>query len=93
MLALIAIFVFPFIRMADPPYSIHSNRWEISCKPKHRGVAPRFTRVSAVKYTPKPHLLSKTMLLAQAVPGALLLTASVFQIGEYVSLPQRYFRD
>lgn len=63
--------------MADSLYSIHSNRWEILCKPKHRSVAPRSTRVSAAKYTQKPYLLSKMMLLAQTAPGTLLLTASV----------------
>lgn len=75
--ALVANSVFPLVRMADPAYSLHSNRWEISCKPKHRHVASRFTRVSAAKYTHKPRLLSKMMLLAQTAPGILLLTASV----------------
>lgn len=75
--ALIAISMIPLVCMADPPYSIHSNRWEIPCKPKCRHVASRFTRMSAAKITHKPHLLSKMTLLAQTAPGTLLLTISV----------------
>ena len=75
--ALIAISVIPLVHTADPPYSIHNNRWEISCKPKHRHVVSRFTRTSAAKCIHKLHLLSEMKLLAQTAPGTLHLTASV----------------